>query len=160
MRRARIRALAEVLLGYYSTPDLFWELVEGGRGTTLKLPSGTHGGRLGSFVVPSLDEHLVASLQEHSAALLHPRDLAMSTVGCGLVYALGYHEEMAQMLDNGEQEVRVFLCSPLGALPAQEGEQAAATFRPVEAATRWPKRKKTSAGLTQLMLAVLRQARS
>jgi hypothetical protein len=157
-RRERVVSFATTLLGHYSDPDRFWQLVDGGAGATLKLPAVAHRGA-GSLTVPSIDAHLVDSLQEDSAALMHPRDLVMSAVGCGLIHGLGYDEATTQMLDDGEQEVRVFICSPLGTLPAQEGSDLLATFRPAEKGKSWPRHAKPSAGMTQLLLAVLRRAR-
>jgi hypothetical protein len=83
----------------------------------------------------------------------------MSAVGCGLIHGLGYDEATTEMLDDGEQEVRVFICSPLGMLPAQEGTDLLAAFRPAEQGKSWPRPAKPSAGMTQLLLAILRRAR-
>ena len=83
------------------------------------------------------------------------RDLVTSAVGCGIAYGLGHEEALYAVLRDPAQYPRFFVCSPLATVPASPDNEH---LVPLAAAVRFPQPHARSAGLTQLLFAVLEKA--
>jgi TIR domain len=144
--------IAQDLLRHYSDPDAFWNLVHLGERETIRIA-----GSNGSLEVPSLDEHLDACLRPGSGHRILARDLVMSSVGCGVAHGLGHEDSLYGLLHKPWQDLRFFLCSPLGTVPVAVERDLLA---PLDASARFPELEERSAGLTQLLLAMLKKVRA
>jgi hypothetical protein len=166
----RLVELAKALVGFYTDPDHFWALVEEGSGATVPLAPdhGIPGSYDGPVLrVPTIDEHLHLALRPgppDAAGRLGiddpflTRDLVMSALGCGMVFALGYSATIKKLMTMPWIDLRLFLCSPLAAVPKavinEDDDAAMATVRDDESFADLGTR---SAALTQLLLRVLRR---
>lgn len=157
VRRRRIEQVADALLTHFSRPEKFWNLVHGGRPDQLDVPGSPDAAlRPRRVRVPSIGEHLEQALRPGSAYRVLLRDLVMSAVGCGVAYGLGQEDALFRMLREEWQNIRFFLCSPLGTVPRATGD---GRLSPLEPGARFPRIHGQSAALTQLLLAMLGKAR-
>ncbi len=154
-RVRRARHVAEGLVAHYSDPKAFWDLVHTGRSAVVRLANPDRDPTLAplTIAVPSIDDHLAASLVRHGAAHLQPRDLVMSALGCGVMFGLGQGQQVQQLLGQTWRQLRFFLCSPLATVPlADDGNRLSPTAR------NFPRVDAPSAALTQLQLRILMEA--
>ncbi|GAA3883077.1 hypothetical protein GCM10022243_54620 [Saccharothrix violaceirubra] len=151
--------LAESLVTHYSDPHALWNLVHLGGRDTVKIQAGEPSALFppGAIPVPSLDRHLTESLVAGRARTLHVRDLVMSALTCGLVYGLGFGEQIQKMLGQDWRELRFFLCSPLGEVPVPTARDAV-LFEPLGKGHFTDLTARSSA-LSQLLLCVLGRLR-
>ncbi|SHN45831.1 hypothetical protein [Cryptosporangium aurantiacum] len=165
--RERLSDLADSLLDHYSDAERFWHLVEEGSATDVRLGADPDDPYYDGPVlhVPSVGEHLRRALQPGPADQagragaddpLLTRDLVMSAMGCGLVFALGYGEAMVGLMSMPWADVRVFLCSPLAATPQESPGRDRPTMDPFDDTVDFADTVDRSASLTQLLLRVLR----
>ncbi|MGD9527649.1 MAG: hypothetical protein AB7L91_18100 [Dehalococcoidia bacterium] len=150
---------ASILTEHYGNADRFWRLVHGpGDATDVLDLSPADGALPRDLIVPAPDVHLVASLQPDQADVLQVRDFVMSALGCGIVHALGFDVTVLKLFERGGCDTRFHLCTPLVELPTQ-AEPGVSGFGPAEPGAKFPVRNDASAGLTHLLLAILRVAR-
>lgn len=155
-RRQRIEQVAHGLLRHYSTAPEFWKLMHDGAASTVDIePSGSNERPL-RIRVPSLDDHLDAARRPGSATEILVRDLVMSTIGCGVAYALNQETALLRMHQERWIELRFFLCSPLTMVPIAVDD---VWLKPLDPHAQFPPVDERAAGLTQLLLALLERAR-
>ncbi|MFI5959855.1 hypothetical protein [Cryptosporangium sp. NPDC051539] len=163
----RLSGLADSLLDHYSDADRFWQLVEEGGAADVRLGADPDDPYYDGPVlhVPSIGEHLRRALQPGPPDPagrtgvddpLLTRDLVMSAMGCGLVFALGYGEAMVGLMSMPWADLRIFLCSPLAATPQESAGRDRVTMDPLDDAADFADTADRSASLTQLLLRVLR----
>ncbi|GLZ40798.1 hypothetical protein [Actinokineospora sp. NBRC 105648] len=154
------RQLADALVDHYSDPDEFWELVHGGAGTHVEVPERVPEQILKAtrITVPSLDEHVAASLLAGQGGVLRTRDIVMSALGCGVACGLGFAQSIDLLLQQEWRELRFFLCSPLGEVPVTvtSSDQLIA---PRDSDASFPEFDARSAALCHLLLCMLRRVR-
>ncbi|MBN1174063.1 MAG: hypothetical protein JXA67_17960 [Micromonosporaceae bacterium] len=155
--RRRCEQVADGLLRCYSRPAAFWNLVNGGAAEHLRIDGdGTRALRRMDLDLPAISDHSTASLDpEHVGELLF-RDMIMSTVGSGMLYAIGLDSAMHKILRCEWIRPSVYLCSALGSVPVAQPD---GRIRPRAGGPRFPEAGQQSAALTQLLLAVLEGAR-
>ncbi|GAA3398204.1 hypothetical protein [Cryptosporangium minutisporangium] len=163
----RLSDLADSLLDHYSDARLFWQLVEEGQAADVRLGNDPADPYYDGPVlhVPSIGEHLRLALQPGTpdqagrAGVDDPlltRDLVMSAMGCGLVFALGYGEAMVGLMSMPWADLRIFLCSPLAATPQERAGRDRPAMDPLDDDVDFADTEERSASLTQLLLRVLR----
>jgi hypothetical protein len=156
----RLDQVAAALVDHYSDAGAFWNLVEVGDEDTVHVPARGLVASGRPVRVPSIDEHLEESLEVEGADVLRMRDLVMSALGCGVLYGLGFADELEGLLNAPEREVRFFLCSSLGAVPVMARPKADDGGLRVSASEgHFASLHDRSAALTQLFLSILRRAR-
>lgn len=156
-RRQRIEQVARGLLDHYSNEAEFWKLLHQGTDSDVSVPAAPSSPELPQNIrVPDLDEHLKAARRPGSANEFLIRDLVMSTVGCGIAYALNQETALLRMQQEPWIELRFFLCSPLTTVPIAVDRLH---MRPLNPRDRFPPVDERGAGLTQLLLALLERAR-
>jgi hypothetical protein len=156
-RRQRIEQVARGLLDHYSQEAEFWKLLHWGTDSDINIGAAANSPELPQNIrVPTLDEHLEAARQSGSADEFLIRDLVMSTVGCGIAYALNQETALLRMQHEPWIELRFFLCSPLTTVPIAVDRVHMKPLNPVH---RFPPVDERAAGLTQLLLALLERAR-
>lgn len=155
---------AQGLLGYYSNPAHFWNLVH--EGMTDQIDIAARGSEQAWRVpVPDVNKHLTASLMPGAQRMILIRDLVMSTIGCGIGFGLVGYDAMFKLLLAKSQNVRFFLCSPLATVPVEQVEQKDDMdqkqyfLTPLDKDASFPNADDRSAGLTQLLLGTLTKAR-
>jgi hypothetical protein len=161
--RKTVKAMGRGILSHFEKPDNFWRLAHGPdeSGSMVRWSHYLDDdcSLLPDLYVPSLEEHLIASLQPHDAEDMQVRDFVMSALGCGVAYGLGFGRTVDQLIERGHFELRFFLCSPFVKLPTQTaGVDHERKLQTAEGG-RFPALDAESAGLTQLMLAILRIGR-
>jgi hypothetical protein len=156
VRQQRAGDIARELLQHFSTASLFWQLVHGGEADQVNVPGHGMDARPFRIVLPSLGEHLSQANRRGSAYRLLIRDLVMSAVGCGIAYGLGLRSSLFAALRREHQHTRFFLCSPLATVPISENNK---NLKPRDLKASFPTVDQRSAGLTQLLLAMLEKVR-
>jgi hypothetical protein len=156
-RRRRTVQIARGLLNHYSAEGEFWGLVHSGdRVSQVDVPAESIAEHPQRIVVPTLDQHLAAARRPGSAREILTRDLAMSSVGCGIAYALNQEAALFRMHREPWMTLRFFLCSPLTTVPVAVDESR---LRPLNPDDGFPSVGERAAGPTQLLLALLERAR-
>ncbi|SNR87367.1 hypothetical protein [Actinoplanes regularis] len=155
-RRRRIEQVAHGLLGHYSAEKEFWALVHDGGESQVTIPAASMAEHPQSLRVPSLDEHLDSARRPGTGDQILLRDLVMSAVGCGLSFALGQGAALNSMHQEPWLVMRYFLCSPLTTVPVARNDEQ---LEPLDPDQSFPPIGERAAGLTHLLLAVLRRAR-
>jgi hypothetical protein len=160
IRREHALHVARELVRHFSDPDAFWNLVHHGDADEVKIPTGALPSETpGRIDVPALDVHLRDALNSVEPLELHPRDLVMSALTCGLVHGLGFGQPVGAMLGQTWRQLRFFLCSPLTEVPVM-AMSSAEHFRPMDGNASFALQSGRSAGLTQLQLTLLAGVRS
>jgi hypothetical protein len=155
-RRLRIEQVARGLLDHYSQEAEFWKLLHWGTDSDVDIPATSTVDLPQHIRVPTLDEHLDAARRGGSAGEFLIRDLVMSTIGCGIAYALNQETALLRMHQEPWIELRFFLCSPLTTVPIAVDR---VHLKPLNPRDRFPPVDDRAAGLTQLLLALLARAR-
>ncbi|GAA2854752.1 hypothetical protein Acy02nite_73720 [Actinoplanes cyaneus] len=155
-RRRRVEQIAAGLIRHYSDDTEFWNLVHDGAETKVSIPAGSIAEHPQSLRIPSLDEHLDSARRPGSDGHLLLRDLVMSTIGCGIAFALGQRDALNSMHQEAWLTMRYFLCSPLTTVPVAKNDEQ---LRPRDPDDCFPPINERAAGLTQLLLAILERAR-
>ncbi|MBM2622039.1 hypothetical protein JIG36_41705 [Actinoplanes sp. LDG1-06] len=155
-RRLRIEQVARGLLDHYSQEAEFWKLLHWGTDSHIKIQATSNAELPQQIRVPTLDEHLDSARRPGSAGEFLIRDLVMSTVGCGIAYALNQETALLRMQQEPWIELRFFLCSPLTTVPVAVDNLH---LKPLDPRDRFPPVDDRAAGLTQLLLALLERAR-
>jgi len=155
VRQRRVAQVADTLLRHYSDPDAFWNLVHAGNADRVRIPSDADPETAAPewIDVPGIGQYVDESLAAAGRWCL--RDLVTSAVGCGIAYGLGHEEALYAVLRDPAQYPRFFVCSPLATVPASPDNEH---LVPLAAAVRFPQPHARSAGLTQLLFAVLEKA--
>ncbi|MBM7773988.1 hypothetical protein JOD54_004192 [Actinokineospora baliensis] len=166
IREWRVRAIrqeiaqhvARAMVAHYSERERLWNLVHDGGADVITVPAGKSETELANRIaVPSLSDHVAASLIPGEAGVLRQRDLVMSAITCGLVHGLGLGGPVNELLDQHWRDTRFFLCSPFGEVPLLlPGSDK--HFQPIKSRT-FPAAAAPSAALVQLKLALLAGAR-
>jgi hypothetical protein len=155
-RQQRIEQVARGLLDHYSQEAEFWKLMHWGTDSDVNIHAGPGPELPHNIRVPTLDEHLQAARRPGRADEILIRDLVMSTIGCGIAYALKQEIALLRMQQEPWIELRFFLCSPLTTVPIAVDN---VHLRPLNPGDRFPPVDERAAGLTQLLLALLERAR-
>ncbi|MEJ2857631.1 MULTISPECIES: hypothetical protein [unclassified Saccharothrix] len=148
------RHVARELVRHYSDGERLWNLIHDGGEDRISVEAGGSETELArKIAVPSIDQHVAASLAPGEGGLLRQRDLVMSALTCGLVYGLGLAQTVRQLFDQRWRETRFYLCSPFGQVPVlSPGTQD--RFE-LEGGREFPAASEPSAALTQLKLGLL-----
>ncbi|MBV9315758.1 MAG: hypothetical protein JO100_18960 [Pseudonocardia sp.] len=153
--RLRREQIAGALVTHYSTSAEFWSLTHDGKPTKINVSPGRDPMQFRyELDVPGIDEHLRAHLQPNGPNLVHMRDVVMSALGCGVMFGLGNADYVEDLLRQNWRYLQFFLCSPLGTVPLADDDRK----RILPSSGGYPKLKARSAGLTQLNLAIMREA--
>jgi hypothetical protein len=158
--RRRCQQLADGLLDVYGAPQSLWALVHGGDRVDLHLSEGPRGTDQLTIVVPGLSAHVTEGLQPGNARRLQMRDLVMSTLGCGIMYALGLGGQVQLLLAHTRHsgEVLFFLCSSLTSVPRRR-DDSDDLIECRGGRSVFPPLGDPSAGLSQLLLSFLWKVR-
>jgi hypothetical protein len=158
--------LADALIAFYSDPDRFWALVETGEAATIPLDPDEeeYDGYVGrALTVPGIGEHLHRALlpgrpdaagRVRTDEVFLTRDLVMSAIACGMVFALGYGNVVVNLMSMPWIDLRLFLCSSLADAP--ETAEHGSTMETRDGQPDFAATDDRSAALTQLFLHVLR----
>jgi hypothetical protein len=158
--RSRCAQLAAAIVAHYDRPDALWSLVHRGHNDVIEVPGDGRGQLLRyQLALPSIEDHLQVGLRRGNATAMQIRDIVMSSLGCGVMFALGFSGPVELLLQRTERhgEIRFFLCSPLSSVPrVRRGTQHQIEL--LEGNGTFPLLSERSAALTQLRLASLWKA--
>lgn len=157
-QRNYARHIATALVDWYSNPDEFWKLVHLGGPATITYRAGIPAAQYpaGRIPVDEIGRHLALSLVEGQGGVLRIRDTVMSAIGCGLAFGLGFRHPIDAMMAQDWRELRFYLCSPLVEVPTQAPD-GSGVMTPLDDTHSFPDKGDRSAGLTQLLLSILRR---
>ncbi|MEU7531700.1 hypothetical protein AB0A74_38615 [Saccharothrix sp. NPDC042600] len=154
IREEIARHVARELVAHYSDGERLWNLIHDGGQDRITVDAGGSETELTRRIpVPSIDQHVAASLTPGEGGLLRRRDLVMSALTCGLVYGLGMGQTVRQLFEQRWREVRFYLCSPFGDVPVLS--PGTLDRFELDGGHEFPAAGDPSAALTQLKLGLL-----